>query len=193
MSCKRLGMGLVMVLGLALGARAQHGGGPPGGGGPGHGGGPPAGGPPMGGRPGGGPPGGAPHDGYPTPPRSGGASGQPGGANQSQQLGPPGRWWDDAKMVKALHLTADQQKRMDTVFDQNKGALVDKYKILLKEEQTLAPMAAAAQPDEGQLMAQIDRVAQARAELKKANTHMLLAIRKELTPEQVKQLAKVAE
>ena len=39
-------------------------------------------------------------------------------------------------------------------------------------------------PDEGKLLAQIDRVAQARAELEKANARMLLGIRRELTHEQ---------
>ena len=47
---------------------------------------------------------------------------------------------------------------------------------------------AADQPDEGKIVGQIDRVAQARAELEKANARMLLAIRQVLTPEQWKKL-----
>ena len=44
------------------------------------------------------------------------------------------------------------------------------------------------QPNEAQILAQIDKVAQARAELEKANARFLLAIRGKLTPEQWKQM-----
>ena len=44
------------------------------------------------------------------------------------------------------------------------------------------------QPNENQILAQIDKVAQARAELEKANARFLLAIRSKLTPEQWKQV-----
>jgi len=44
------------------------------------------------------------------------------------------------------------------------------------------------QPDEARIVAQIDKVAQARAELEKANARMLLGIRRVLTPDQWKKL-----
>jgi len=44
-------------------------------------------------------------------------------------------------------------------------------------------------PDEQQILTQIDRVAQARADLEKSAARMLLSIRRELTPDQVKKLA----
>ena len=43
-------------------------------------------------------------------------------------------------------------------------------------------------PDEAKVLAQIDRVAQDRAELEKANARMLLGLRNVLTPEQWKKL-----
>ena len=52
----------------------------------------------------------------------------------------------------------------------------------------MEPLLAADQPDEGKILAQIDRVAQARAELEKANARMLLGLRRVLTPEQWKTL-----
>ena len=45
----------------------------------------------------------------------------------------------------------------------------------------MEPLLAADQPDEGKILAQIDRVAQARAELEKANARMLLGLRRVLT------------
>jgi hypothetical protein len=44
------------------------------------------------------------------------------------------------------------------------------------------------QPSEQLILAQIDKIAQARAELEKANARFLLAIRAKLTPDQWKQL-----
>ena len=48
----------------------------------------------------------------------------------------------------------------------------------------MEPLVAADPPDENKLIAQIDRVAQARAELEKANARMLLGIRRQLTHDQ---------
>ena len=52
----------------------------------------------------------------------------------------------------------------------------------------MEPLVSADQPDEAKILAQIDRVAQARAELEKANARMLLDIRRVLTPEQWQKL-----
>jgi len=44
------------------------------------------------------------------------------------------------------------------------------------------------QPNEGKIVAQIDKIASARAELEKGNARFLLALRAKLTPEQWKAL-----
>jgi Spy/CpxP family protein refolding chaperone len=49
-------------------------------------------------------------------------------------------------------------------------------------------MLSADRPDEAQVLAQIDKVAQARAELEKSHARMLLGIRQVLTTDQWKQL-----
>ena len=48
----------------------------------------------------------------------------------------------------------------------------------------MEPLVAAEPPDENKLLAQIDKVAQARAELEKANARMLLELRGQLTHDQ---------
>ncbi len=48
----------------------------------------------------------------------------------------------------------------------------------------MEPMLAANPPDTNKVLAQIDKTAQARAELEKANAKMLLGIRNVLTPDQ---------
>jgi Spy/CpxP family protein refolding chaperone len=104
------------------------------------------------------------------------------------QLGPPGRWWDDKHFVKDLHLRPEQQKEMDSIFDQNRSALLRTFEELQQEEQRMHALTTASALDENTLFTQIDRVAQARAALEKANTHLMLQIRGELTPEQIARL-----
>jgi periplasmic protein CpxP/Spy len=102
--------------------------------------------------------------------------------------GLPGRWWNNPQMATRLALNSDQQKKMDDIFQANRIRLIDLNATLQKEEVTLEPLVAADQPDEPKILSQIDKVAQARAELEKANARFLLGIRRVLTPDQWKKL-----
>jgi Spy/CpxP family protein refolding chaperone len=101
------------------------------------------------------------------------------------QLGPPSRWWDDKHYAKTLHLRPDQKKRMDGVFDENRANLLNRYEALQQEEQKMETLSHAQTLDEAALFAQIDRVAQARADLEKATTHLMLQVRKEMDTDQI--------
>ena len=102
--------------------------------------------------------------------------------------GPHGRWWNNPDMAQKLGLTADQVKRMDDIFLLNRLKLIDLNASVQKEEVIMEPLMASDQPDEPKILAQIDKVAQARAELEKANARFLLGIRRVLNPEQWKKL-----
>jgi hypothetical protein len=104
------------------------------------------------------------------------------------QIGPPGRWWDDKHYVKAVHLRPEQQKRMDGLFDENRAVLVNRYQALQQEESKLEALSHAQTLDESALFAQIDRVSVARADLEKANTHLMLQVRKEMDADQAARL-----
>lgn len=106
------------------------------------------------------------------------------------QLGPVGRWWDDKSLAKSLKLRPDQKSRMDAIFEQNRPALLARYQSLQQAEFQMLEAARSPNPDEAALFAGIDRVAQARAELDKANTHMLLQLRKQMDPDQIERLEK---
>lgn len=124
--------------------------------------------------------------GGPPPPPSGNApiSSMRGGL----QLGPPGRWWDDKKFAKSLGLNQDQQKRMDSVFGQNRDMLLSRQDALQRAEGRLESLTHTDKPSEAALFAEIDHVTQARADLEKAYTHMLLQLRDEMTPDQIGKL-----
>lgn len=104
------------------------------------------------------------------------------------QLGPPGRWWDDKHFAKDLKLRPDQQRRMDGIFESNRSNLLKRFEDYQTEQSKLESLTHAKIPDEGALYAQIDRVAQARAELEKANAHYLLQLRNEMDQGQLSSL-----
>jgi protein CpxP len=104
-----------------------------------------------------------------------------------------GRWWDDPKVAQQIGLTADQQKKMDDILQQHRLKLIDLNAALQKQETIMHPLMEAEQPDEGKILAQIDAIAQARAELEKANARMLLGIRQVLTPDQWTKLKAMRE
>lgn len=162
-----------LLLGASVSLRAQ--GRPGGGGGPGGMG---QGGFPGGSRPGGGPPPGG------TSPKGDTASTMHGGL----QMGPPGRWWDDKHFSRELNLRHEQQRKMDAIFEANRGSLLTHYQALQQEEEKMGTLTRAAAPNEEALFSQIDHVAQARADLEKANTHFLLQLRREMDTDQISRL-----
>ena len=102
--------------------------------------------------------------------------------------GAEGRWWNNPTVIDRLKLTDDQRKQMDDILLNHREKLIDMRASLEKAELALEPLVGADQPNESQILSQIDKVAQARAELEKANARFLLALRAKLTPDQWKEL-----
>lgn len=106
--------------------------------------------------------------------------GGPGGMH----MGPGGMWWKNPKIVAALALTPEQQKKMSDIFESSRIQLIDAHANVEKAEVPMQAMLAANPPETAKVLAQIDKIAQARAELEKSNARMLLGIRGVLTPDQ---------
>jgi len=102
--------------------------------------------------------------------------------------GGKGEWWNNPRTVEQLKLTDDQRKAMDSILMEHRKTLIDLKASLEKAELGMQPLLSADQPNETQVLAQIDKVAQARADLEKANARFLLGLRRKLTPDQWKQL-----
>jgi Spy/CpxP family protein refolding chaperone len=100
----------------------------------------------------------------------------------------PGKWWTRPEEIERLGLSMDQRKNLNDILQQHRLKLIDLDAALQKEEVTLEPLVNADQPDDAKVFAQVDRVAQARAELEKANSRMLWQVRRVLTPDQWKLL-----
>ncbi len=102
--------------------------------------------------------------------------------------GTHGRWWNNPKIAEQLKLTDEQKKAFDDILLQHRTTLIDLRGNVEKAELAMEPLIRDDQPNEAKILAQIDKVAQARAELEKANARYLFAIRSKLTPEQWKQV-----
>ncbi len=107
-------------------------------------------------------------------------------SGRTLRLAPTGRWWDNESYTRTLAINASQQRRMDTVFGANRDQLTRLYNNLKEQEARLDKLGKTA--SEPELDQQIDKISQARTELQKADTHLLLEIRKQLTPEQLSKL-----
>ena len=107
-----------------------------------------------------------------------------GGMHSSFGIAPPGMWWKNPDLIQALTLTADQQKHMDDIFQQSRIQLIHLHASLEEAQVILEPMLAANPLDTAKVTAQLDKIADTRADLEKANTKMLLGLRSVLTPDQ---------
>jgi Spy/CpxP family protein refolding chaperone len=99
-------------------------------------------------------------------------------------IGPAGMWWKNPMVVQRLSLTPEQTKKMDGIFQESRLQLIDLKANVEKQQVMLEPMLSANPVDTKAAMAQIDKVAQSRADLEKANAKMLLGIRATLTADQ---------
>ena len=97
---------------------------------------------------------------------------------------PHGLWWKNPMVVQQIGITPEQQKKMDDILQQSRLQLIDLKANVERQEVLLRPLLDANPPDTAQVLAQVDKLAQGRADLEKANARMLLGIRAVLTPEQ---------
>jgi hypothetical protein len=102
---------------------------------------------------------------------------------------PPGRWWNDPAIVQSIGLSAAQIKKMDETFNGARDHLIDLDATVRKAEGGLQPLLDTDPVDPAKIMAQIERLTLAKAELEKANAQMLLDIRLQLTHDQWVKLA----
>lgn len=113
---------------------------------------------------------------------------RPGGPPPPRGPGMGPQWWKDHALVEKLQISQEQVRRIEKIAQDHQIQEIDLRAALQKQEVALGPLLEADQPDESQVSAQIDKVAQARANLEKSHAQMMLAMRHVLTPEQAKKL-----
>jgi Spy/CpxP family protein refolding chaperone len=106
---------------------------------------------------------------------------------------PPGNWWKNSEVAQQLQLTDQQRQQLEHAFVEHRMKLVDLHADVEKEEIKLQSLMDADQPAESQVMAQMDRLLAARANLEKEFTAMTLNFRRIVTPEQWRKLQTLPE
>ena len=99
-----------------------------------------------------------------------------------------GQWWKNPEIAQRIGLTDQQTQRLDKIALDGRLKMIDLRADLEKEQVILGPMLQVYHPDEAQVLAQVDKVSQARAALEKQRVETMLATRNVLSEEQWKKL-----
>lgn len=98
-------------------------------------------------------------------------------------------WWEDPQFRAKLQLSDDQTGKIEkTVRDQQMRG-IDLCADVEKQGLLLQRLMDSDTPNETQVLAQVDRLSEARARLEKSYLEMFFAVRTILTPDQAKNLA----
>jgi Spy/CpxP family protein refolding chaperone len=99
-----------------------------------------------------------------------------------------GSSWMNSEVAQEIGLSDQQKQQLEKINQDGQLKMIDLRADLEKQEVILAPMMRAYHPDEAQVLAQVEKVSQARAALEKARVQTMLARRNVLTEEQWKNL-----
>jgi Spy/CpxP family protein refolding chaperone len=106
------------------------------------------------------------------------------GWDRDGAMPPFGMWWKNPEVAARIGLSAEQQKRIGDLFLQSRLQLIHLHATLQEEQLMLEPLLDATSFEEAKAVAQIDKIADTRADLEKTNAKMLLDIRGVLTADQ---------
>ena len=93
-----------------------------------------------------------------------------------------GKWWQDDQFVHELGLTTGQRTHLEEIFQKTQSTLRLKMKALDDAQAQFDRLVEKA--DDATVMAQVETVEAARAELNKSRTMMLLRMRRSMTTDQ---------
>ena len=100
-----------------------------------------------------------------------------------------GAWWTNTALLQRLGLTDDQKTRIERAYENHRSRIMSASEQLEKDEAQLAKLLDTDPLDRNAALAQIDRVAQSRSEVERANSAMMLEMREHLTRAQWSQLS----
>lgn len=95
-----------------------------------------------------------------------------------------GEWWRNPEVAESVGLSDQQKQQLEKISQDSRLKMIDLRADLEKQEVILSPMLETYHPDEAQVLSQVEKVSQARAELEKERIQTMLASRGVLTEEQ---------
>ena len=95
-----------------------------------------------------------------------------------------GQWWRNPEVAEQIGLSDQQKQQLEKITQDSRLKMIDLRANLEKQQVILEPMLQTYHPDEVAVLAQVDRVSQARAAVEKQRVQTMLATRSVLTEEQ---------
>ena len=95
-----------------------------------------------------------------------------------------GQWWRNPALAEKIGLTDQQKQQLEKISQSSRLKMIDLRADLEKQRVILGPMLQSYRPNEAQVLAQVEKVSQARAALEKGRIQAMLACRNVLTQDQ---------
>ena len=94
------------------------------------------------------------------------------------------QWWRNPELAQKIGLTDQQTQQLEKISQASQLKMIDLRADLEKQRVILGPMLQTYHPDEAQVLAQVERVSQARTAVERERVQTMLATRNVLTEEQ---------
>ena len=104
-----------------------------------------------------------------------------------------GKFWKKEKVREKLQMSDDEVRYLEQIFARHQGALTDLDAEVNKAKARLDALLGDDRADDARVLAEVDALEQARANLGKARVTMLLEMRRVLTPAQRNTLAELED
>jgi Spy/CpxP family protein refolding chaperone len=104
-----------------------------------------------------------------------------------------GKFWKKEKVREKLEMNDDEVRTLEQIFARHQQKLIDLEADVEQVKGRLDALLADDRSDDGQVLAEVDALEHARANLGKARVTMLLEMRRVLTPAQRERLAALDE
>ena len=101
-------------------------------------------------------------------------------------------WWNDPGVRQKLQLSDEQTRKIENISRDRQMREIDLRAQVEKQSLLLHQQMEAESPDTAQVLAQVEKLSQARAQLEKSQVEMILETRRVLTAEQAQKLRELA-
>ncbi|HKC25753.1 MAG TPA: periplasmic heavy metal sensor [Thermoanaerobaculia bacterium] len=108
----------------------------------------------------------------------------PAAARAQLPEGAIGKWWKRPRVVEALHLTPEQQERLEAIFGKNRRSFIDLKADVERRQVDLEELMARKDSEPKKVSSAVDALEQAKLRLRKAHAMMVLDMREILTADQ---------
>jgi Spy/CpxP family protein refolding chaperone len=95
-----------------------------------------------------------------------------------------GGWWRNPEIAQRIGLSSQQKEQLEKISQDGRLKMIDLRADLEKQQVILGPMMRTFHPDEAQVLAQVEKLSEARAALEKERVQTLLDSRNVLTEDQ---------